>query len=90
MRINICAGPKKQLIRYKHFAEKTYKSEANYRLIYLTLDGREALFDSTRDQLKVDKDYYAIGYSSEILEWLKVCESESSQNIMIGSAITHT
>ena len=78
----------KQLIRYKNFAEKTFESEDNYRLIYLTLSGDEASYKSVKEQLEVDNDYYAIGYSSEILEWLKVCESQSSQNIMVVSAIT--
>lgn len=77
-----------QLIRYNNFAKKTFKSTDNYRLIYLTLDGREASYGSTGYQLKVDDDYYAIGYSSEILEWLKVSESESSRNVMVCSSIT--
>ena len=78
----------KQLIRYRNYAQKLVKSKDNYRLIYLKLDGSEASYDSTKNQLYANKDYYTIGYSSEILEWLKVCESESSQNIMVGSAIT--
>lgn len=80
---------KNQLIRYYNYAKKLDKTKkSNHRIIYLTIDGNEASEYSTKDQLKAGKDYYTISYSSEILEWLNICESKSSCNLTISNAIT--
>jgi len=81
---------KKQLLRYRNYAEKLVKLKklSDYRLIYLTLDNREASDYSTDKQLEAGKNYFIIGYPFEILKWLECCAAKSSGNLMVSSAIT--
>ncbi len=80
---------KKQLLRYRNYAKKLVKLKklSDYRLIYLTLENREASDYSTDKQLEEGKDYFIIGYPSEILQWLECCVSESSCNSKVSGVI---
>ncbi|MBQ5944541.1 MAG: PD-(D/E)XK nuclease family protein [Bacteroidales bacterium] len=56
-----------QLQRYEMFAKKNY-GENNYRLLYLSLDGREAGEKSGQGV-----SYEVISYGDTILKWLQSC-----------------
>ena len=56
-----------QLKRYDDFAKNEY-SEDNYLLLYLTLSGNEASFQSAQNVT-----YHQISYSIEIINWLEKC-----------------
>lgn len=69
-----------QLLRYWRFGNSQY-GRNNYKLIYLTLFGNEASDYSVKDgrnELKVEEDYIAIGYDSEITKWLDNAQPDSS------------
>ena len=68
----------KQLKRYNTFAKKTYGSN-NYALYYLTLDERDASFESLRDV----EDYTNITFKNNISTWL---EDSLSQMKVLPSA----
>lgn len=53
-----------QLKRYNEFAQGKY-GDGNYRILYLTLDGKEA-----SDQSCEGVEYTTVSYQSDILEWL--------------------
>lgn len=60
-----------QLLRYKNRAEQEVK---DYKILYLTLNGKDASELSTNNQLKVNVDYFPISYSKDILSWIIECE----------------
>lgn len=62
----------KQLIRYSHYADKTYKN--GYRILYLTLWGGKA-----SDQSGNGVTYFPISYRIHIIKWLEKCVSVSSR-----------
>lgn len=55
-----------QLLRYTNFAKDNYPH--GYRLLYLTLDGKEASDDSAQGC-----PYQCISYKNEISKWLEEC-----------------
>lgn len=71
-----------QLIRYKNFGEKNIA-----KLLYLTLDGSVAS-DFSAKGLKVDEDYFAISYKTEIINWLEKCRKEVAILPVLRETIT--
>lgn len=67
-----------QLLRYHKFAESH-----DHKLLYLTLDRKEASEYSTNNELKAGKDYFIIGYNAEIAEWLNCCIADASRYPLI-------
>lgn len=65
---------KNQLLRYQRYADQTYRD--GYRIIYLNKFGTPASDYSTGNKLS-DDDYLQLGYSTDILNWLEVCQSYS-------------
>ena len=66
----------KQLVRYYHYAESTYR---DYRLLYLSLDKEKASSASTEGKevkLVAGENYLTITYRNEILQWLNDCLNE--------------
>ncbi len=61
----------KQLLRYHEFAEREYKN--NYRILYLTLDGRSPSEESIGKQMEDGKDFYSVSYAQDITNWLQQC-----------------
>ena len=64
------ADQKHQLLRYDNYDKTHFPTSGGYRLVYLTLDGREARDVSTGNQLL---DYICLSYSQHILDWLYKC-----------------
>ena len=68
----------KQLIRYYNYAEQKYGPE-NYKLLYLTLQGREPSVGSIKGKntiLKNDieqQDFFCVSYAVDIIQWLEKC-----------------
>lgn len=87
----------KQLIRYKKYGDSYYSdgTEKRYRLLYLTLDGKEASADSVcigDEKLQIETenpDYFCIAYGNEILDWLEDCEKEAYRFPLVKEAIHH-
>lgn len=73
-----------QLVRYRKYAKKDTN---DYRLLYLTLDGKEASEKSTRNKLKDQEDYYAISYGNEIIKWLAACLFDSIRHPIVRETI---
>lgn len=71
-----------QLLRYHKFAESH-----DHKLLYLTLDGKEASEYSTNGCLESGKDYFPIGYNAEIIVWLNSCIAEASRYPLIRETI---
>ncbi len=73
-----------QLWRYEKYV-KNYHKNKDYRILYLTLDGKEATEQSIRN-INVEKLQY-ISFSKHILTWLekiiKVCEFEGIEDSFI-------
>lgn len=61
---------KHQLLRYDNYGKTHFPTSGGYRLVYLTLDGREASDVSTGNQ---PLDYICLSYSLHILTWLYKC-----------------
>ena len=57
-----------QLLRYNNYGKQRFPK--GFKLIYLTLDGREASKDSLGDN---EIDYHCISYKEHILNWLSTC-----------------
>ncbi len=70
-----------QLKRYNNDAEKKY-GKANYQIIYLTLDGKEA-----SEQSGGDVDYQRISYAKNIINWLEKCLEISVRHPMVHETI---
>lgn len=87
-----------QLRRYHNFLSKKKKQKF---LLYLTIHGKEANVNSvcnskfsdnnwTKDcdeQLTLEKDYYCISYSNDILTWLEKCNEIASENIFFQNTL---
>lgn len=71
-----------QLLRYHNFA-----GSHEHRILYLTLDRQEASDYSTRTELKAEKDYFPIGYNTEIIQWLNSCIAEASRYPLIRETV---
>lgn len=71
-----------QLLRYHKFAESH-----DHKLLYLTLDGKEASEYSTNNELTIEEDYFAISYDAEIIVWLNNCIAEASRYPLVRETI---
>ena len=60
-----------QLKRYDEFASKAYKG--NYKILYLTLFGKEASSQSGKNV-----SYARVSYESDIIDWLGLCIEKSA------------
>lgn len=79
---------KKQLYRYKYYAQTHYKS---YILLYLTLDGHVPSNDSTSGEMfsmKEGKDFFCIDYKSFIRDWLIDCKEKATSSPVVRETIT--
>lgn len=79
---------KKQLYRYKNYAQTHYKS---YILLYLTLDGHVPSNDSTSGDMfsmEEGKDFYCIDYKSFIRDWLISCKEKAASSPVVRETIT--
>ncbi len=75
MKIDASDQPQ-QLIDYKKHADTKRKS---VELFYLTLDGRDASDDSTRDEKSDDQtEYKKLSFLADILEWVEACIEKSA------------
>lgn len=85
----------RQLFRYYRYAEKNL---SDYRLLYLTLDGKEPSIDSITNRAKSEKlrgdgensqpDYYCISYANDIMRWLEFCADESLDRPALRETLT--
>ena len=69
-----------QLLRYTNFARDNYPH--GYRLLYLTLDGKEASDDSAKGC-----PYQCISYKNEISKWLAECARISFDRPLVRETI---
>lgn len=69
-----------QLLRYTNFARDNYPH--GYRLLYLTLDGKEACDDSAQGC-----PYQCISYKNEISKWLEECARKSFDRPLVRETI---
>lgn len=69
-----------QLLRYTNFARDNYPH--GYRLLYLTLDGKEASDDSAQGY-----PYQCISYKNEISKWLAECARISFDRPLVRETI---
>lgn len=69
-----------QLLRYTNFAKDNYPH--GYRLLYLTLDGKEACDDSAQGC-----PYQCISYKNEISKWLEECARISFDRPLVRETI---
>lgn len=69
-----------QLLRYTNFARDNYPH--GYRLLYLTLDGKEACDDSAQGC-----PYQCISYKNEISKWLEECARMSFDRPLVRETI---
>lgn len=69
-----------QLLRYTNFARDNYPH--GYRLLYLTLDGKEACDDSSQGC-----PYQCISYKNEISKWLAECARISFDRPLVRETI---
>ena len=72
----------KQLKRYYNYCQKG--NFQNFRLFYLTLDGRAA-----PERSKMDADYLSISYQTDIIKWLDACRKEAINQPMLREGILH-
>lgn len=70
----------KQILRYVN-----HKKDKN-TVYYLTLEGTEAS-EVSRGKLMANKDYYAISYRSEIIQWLENCIKEAADEPILRETI---
>ena len=75
----------KQIQRYCRYAKSHYGDNA--RVLYLTLDGQQPSEDSADKNLEEGKDYYAISYSKDIIEWLNLCAATAAFTPIIRETI---
>lgn len=80
---------KGQLFRYHNYAKRF----TNFKLLYLTLDGRDvsnfSKVSETGDEILVDgKQYFRISYAETILRWLEKCKEKAVNFPMLRECIT--
>lgn len=99
-KIDAC-DQKEQLLRYWCFGESRYKNCKNFRLIYLTLDGKDAPIKSTGKEdttlkeriQKLNSEYISLSYKVDITNWInnsiKKCNSKTNLNesVLIKQAL---
>ena len=79
---------KKQLYRYKNYAQTHYKSNI---ILYLTLDGHVPSNDSTSGEMfsmEEGKDFFCIDYKSFIRDWLISCKEKAASSPVVRETIT--
>ena len=79
---------KKQLYRYKNYAQSHYKS---YIILYLTLDGHKPSKESICGELFTMKevdDFFCIDYKSFIRDWLISCKEKAVSSPIVRETIT--
>ena len=79
---------KKQLYRYKNYAQTHYKS---YIILYLTLAGHVPSNDSTSGEMfsmKEGKGFFCIDYKSFIRDWLIGCKEKAASSPVVRETIT--
>jgi hypothetical protein len=69
-----------QLMRYYNYSKKN--------VFYLTKNGRDASKESAHN-LVSGKDYVAISYEKDIINWLEACKKESVNQPLLREGITH-
>ncbi|MDL2304917.1 PD-(D/E)XK nuclease family protein [Bacteroides sp. OttesenSCG-928-D19] len=79
-----------QLIRYDNYGKS---SASNYRLLYLSLDGKvknESITCKTpHGYLEEGKDFFCISYEEDILKWLDLCRKEAVSKPLLREGIAH-
>lgn len=84
------ADQKKQLYRYKAYANNKY-GKGNFIILYLTLDGHSPSETSTRGEkyvLNEDADYFCISYKEHIIKWLNICKEKAASVPTVRETIT--
>ena len=83
------ADQENQIIRYHNYALDRYKSGANYKLLYLSLDGEVHDEEKTASGLERGEHYHTISYGRDILEWLGRCREKAADKPLIREGISH-
>ena len=85
----------RQLYRYYKFAQKLQE----YRILYLTLDGKDPSNDSITNKAGNTKlkgqensddgkaDFYCISYTSDILRWVEKCVEKTTQKPLLRETL---
>lgn len=72
-----------QLLRYHNYAEQKYGTQ-NYKLLYLTLDGKHPSDSSTgNNKVKENEDFYCISYANDIKQWILLCLEKAVQKPLV-------
>ena len=74
-----------QLLRYNNYAKERYK-ESNYKLLYLTLDGKSPS-ENSKGNLAENEDFYCISYAGEIKQWLTLCIEKAVQKPLVRESL---
>lgn len=74
----------KQLLRYHNFAQKRYRE--NFRLLYLTLHGKNPSVESTTNILS-ENDYTCISYACDIKNWLNMCIDKVGDKALLKATL---
>lgn len=72
-KIDACDQPK-QMYRYFEYAERTFPGQ--YKLIYLTKNGKQPSNDSISGKnytLQYPKDFICLSYAQDIRQWIDIC-----------------
>jgi hypothetical protein len=77
-----------QLLRYHNYGQQLKGEEGDYRLLYLTLDGREAS-DTAKGQSLTEEHYTAVSYAYHIRNWLEDCRHSLSELPKVKVALDH-
>lgn len=73
----------KQIYRYHKFAQGRYHS--NFKLLYLTLDGKDPSQDSIHTLS--DNDYICVSYKSDIKNWIEKCINQVANKPLIKATL---
>ncbi len=76
-----------QLRRYFNYAKDEGYGDADFHLLYLTLDGHDASSDSLRDKYNDKVPYTTISYKEHILSWLKRCTEIAALQPLVRETI---
>lgn len=75
----------KQLYDYYKYVKQQGK---DFKLFYLTLDGKEANDDSTNG-LKVNEDYFLLSFEYDIYNWIEACIEKTATIPTIREGLVH-
>jgi len=76
-----------QLLRYFNFGKEYCGKPDKFKLIYLTLDGKDAS-GLSKSNLTEGKDYIRISYKIEIKIWLEECRKHAASHPMLRETIS--